>query len=370
MATIFYSVAGEGRGHATRARALVEALRQEHQIHLFASGDAFTLLQNVFFETEIRLHSIPCLRFHYRQHRLSYLKSAKESISYLWNLSSLIQRLEEQIIQHQPDLVITDFEPALPRAARRQGVPFISVDHQHFLTVSDLNGLPFFLRFFAWIVGPIINLFYRGQEKTVVSSFFAPRIKAGYDNVEQVGVMLRPEILEATTCNDGFLLSYLRRDVPQSVIETFQQAPMPVKLYGLGEHGQQGNIEFCPIHERYFLDDLANCHAVISTAGNQLVGEALYLRKPVLVLPEPGNYEQSINGHFLEQSQCGMQLPMNRFNLAGLRSFLEQVETFRSRIEPERFQGNDRTLELIQEHLPTKAITTTTSPSREKVKVG
>ena len=32
----------------------------------------------------------------------------------------------------KPDLVITDFEPLLPRAARLEGVPYISIDHQHF----------------------------------------------------------------------------------------------------------------------------------------------------------------------------------------------------------------------------------------------
>jgi hypothetical protein len=35
-----------------------------------------------------------------------------------------------------------------------------------------------------------------------------------------------------------------------------------------------------------FLEDLAGCRAVISTAGNQLIGVALYLCKPVCVMPE------------------------------------------------------------------------------------
>ena len=45
--------------------------------------------------------------------------------------------------------------------------------------------------------------------------------------------------------------------------------------------------------------------AVVSTAGNQLVGEALYLGKPVLVMPERVNFEQAINAHYLEQSGAG-----------------------------------------------------------------
>jgi hypothetical protein len=38
MAKVFISLSGDGRGHATRIRALVEALRAEHEITLFTSG--------------------------------------------------------------------------------------------------------------------------------------------------------------------------------------------------------------------------------------------------------------------------------------------------------------------------------------------
>jgi len=44
MAKIFVSLAGEGRGHATRVRALVERLRGPHEVVLFASHVAHQLL--------------------------------------------------------------------------------------------------------------------------------------------------------------------------------------------------------------------------------------------------------------------------------------------------------------------------------------
>ena len=358
MSTIFYSVAGEGRGHATRARALVEELRDEHQVHLFASGDAYGLLRDVFEGTEVRLTQIPCLRFCYtRRHRLSYLRTAKEALGYLFRLPSLIRTFEDQINEHRPDLVITDFEPALPRAARRCQIPFLSVDHQHFLTVSDFTGVSRWLRLFAWAIGPVINWFYSGQQESIVSSFFFPPLKSTCEKVTQVGVMLRPEILQAEPSDEQFLLCYLRREVPPSVLATLQTALLPVKIYGLGDRFGEGNLEFCAIHERGFLEDLIRCRAVICTAGNQLVGESLYLRKPVLALPEQGNFEQHINAHFLRQSGCGDWMRMKHFKESTLRNFLERIEDFRARIEPEQVNGNRATLEIIRRYLPAQAST-------------
>lgn len=43
MARVFVSLAGEGRGHATRVRALVEMLRGRHEVVLFASHVAHQL---------------------------------------------------------------------------------------------------------------------------------------------------------------------------------------------------------------------------------------------------------------------------------------------------------------------------------------
>ena len=44
MARILYSMCGEGRGHAARVRAIVEALRREHEIILLAPDDAYDFL--------------------------------------------------------------------------------------------------------------------------------------------------------------------------------------------------------------------------------------------------------------------------------------------------------------------------------------
>lgn len=66
MAKILYSTCGEGRGHATRVRAVVEALRSDHQFVILAPGDAYHLLAPHYHQSEIKVHRMAGLRFQYR----------------------------------------------------------------------------------------------------------------------------------------------------------------------------------------------------------------------------------------------------------------------------------------------------------------
>lgn len=75
-----------------------------------------------------------------------------------------------KIDKETPDLVITDFEPALPRAARQAGIPFISLDHQHFLLVSDLSKLPTDLQRHAFFMAQIVKGYCHGQVEEVLPS--------------------------------------------------------------------------------------------------------------------------------------------------------------------------------------------------------
>lgn len=64
MATIFNSLSGEGRGHATRVRAIVEELRRHHRIVIYTPGQAHDLLQPVYQGSDITVRNIPGLLFH------------------------------------------------------------------------------------------------------------------------------------------------------------------------------------------------------------------------------------------------------------------------------------------------------------------
>ncbi len=353
MAKIFYGVAGEGRGHATRVRAVVEQLRAEHSVTIFAPDDAFDLLAPLYADTEVRVVRIPGLRFEYNADRqMSVRRTATGALSYLATLPSLIDRLERAIDEAQPDLVVTDFEPSIARAAVRRGVPFVSLDHQHFLTVSDFSHLPKLLQFRAALLGTVVDLFYSGQETTIVSSFFFPDLRPGLGHVVTVGPMLRPQVLRAARSHGEHLVVYVRKFGSDRLFDALQASGREVRFYGLGERPSIGNIHFFPIQERSFVDDLATSHALVTTAGNQLLGEALYLQKPVLAFPEPNNSEQLVHGHLLEREGTGEWAEFERVGPRTVRGFLSRVEQYRARIVPERMNGNEAALAELRRHLP------------------
>jgi len=175
-----------------------------------------------------------------------------------------------------------------------------------------------------------VKLIYRHRPRSVVvSSFYSPPLEDGMTHVKQVGVFLRPQVLARSPEPGEHLLVYLRKFGPPDLMRGLRRVPRPVVVYGLGPRPAEGNLSFRAIDEDAFVDDLARADALVSTAGNQIVGEALYLQKPVLAMPEANNFEQAINAHFLRQSGAGDFVALERCGGAELLSFLDRLDTFR-----------------------------------------
>lgn len=330
MATIFYSMAGEGRGHAARVNTLVEQLRHDHKLILFAPGEAHDFLEPLYCRhwPQVEVRRIPGMAFHYTRGRLDLAKSICRGLSYLRQLPNVVRGLCRAIDEERPVLAITDFEPALPRAARAMGVPILSLDHQNFLLSYDLSSLPWMLRQQAWLLGLAVRAYCHWQDATVVSAFYRPPLKRGREHVIQVGPLLRREVRQARPERGEYVVSYLRKNTPRRVLEMLNECGRPVRVYGLGKRAAEGRLTFRAIDPRRFIDDLAGCAAAIGAAGNQSLGEALYLGKPVFALPEGNHHEQLINAHFLRQMGAGDFAPIERASGGALRRFLHRLDDY------------------------------------------
>ena len=331
MSRIAISLCGEGRGHATRICTLVEHLERDHDILLFTSADAWELLSKRFGDghPRVRVVEIPGIVFQYTDGRLDVMRSIAAGLDYqARQLGPLVDRLMSELDLFGADIAITDFEPALPRAASRQGIPLVSVDHQHFLLAYDLDALPWSLQWNAWFMSHAVWMYVVEATDTVVSAFFRPPLRRGWEHVVQVGPLLRREITAAVPHDGGFLLSYLRRHTPFSAVESLSECGLPVKVYGLGARESVGNVSFHAIDEQRFVDDLAGCRALVSAAGNQLIGESLHLGKPLLVLPERAHSEQLMNSSFLAAMGCGDVALLEEVTPARVRGFLDQLGSY------------------------------------------
>ena len=162
----------------------------------------------------VEVRRIPGLRFHYTSGRLDLTRSVARGLGYLWKLPGLVGQLKRAIRDERPDLVVTDFEPALPRAARACGVPLVSLNHQHFLVACDLSSLPLSLRGYAKLMG-LVSEAHLPRQDADDRLFVLPLPLRGAWRVQQVGPLLRPELQRATATRGDYLLSYLRPILPR-----------------------------------------------------------------------------------------------------------------------------------------------------------
>ena len=332
---------------------MVEALRQRHQVIIYANGHAYEMLAPVYLGTEVQVHELPRVMFRYGPgKRLSYVRTGVMNMPYFARMPQLIKMVLRHWEQTPPDLVITDFEPVLPRAADAAGLPFIALNHQHFLTAYDLSDLSAPLRAYTNFMAPFVNIWHSKPLEQIISSFFFAPVKASQTHVVPVGVLIRPELRRATIEDRGHLVAYVRRTASDRMLMALGRGGRPGKVYGLGAQPSRGDLSFHPIDPFRFVEHLATSSGLVTTTGNQLVGESLWLGKPVFGMPEIGNYEQQqIHTRFLVRSGAGMGGEMSTLTAREIQTFLDRIPQLRAAIDRRRLDGLPVALGRVEHHL-------------------
>jgi UDP:flavonoid glycosyltransferase YjiC (YdhE family) len=102
---------------------------------------------------------------------------------------------------------------------------------------------------------------------------------------------------------------------------------------------------------------------VFSTAGNQLVGEAMWLGKPMLVMPEY-TVEQRLNAAAVERLGIGMQVRQDEVTSATLTRFLGEEARFREAAVREAKDGRVDAISTLETFARELARNKRRAPSR------
>jgi len=351
---IAYGVHGYGRGHATRAAAVLSELARRHEVLILAGGDAYDTLCR-----EHTVTRIPTLGYRYRANgtrsNLLTFKSNYRSVMDIWRRGPVSGLVEEILRDHQTEIVISDAEPWTHRSAERLGIPRIGFDHfgimaycRPELTLAD-----------RLVAARDVWLYRRlmGQpERVLVSSFFpAPPRRPG---VRVVPPLLRREVYSPEAARGEHLLVYFNKGehlFSKRIENALRALERPVVVYGAGRVGPCGNIRFRAPANVSFLEDLASCRAVFSTAGNQLVGEALHFRKPMLVMPEDCP-EQRMNARALEALGIGRAVPHGRVDARDLQEFLAHEDQFVRALSARAADGRREAAEALEQFIAELAV--------------
>jgi uncharacterized protein (TIGR00661 family) len=305
---ILYGVVGEGMGHATRSRVVVEHLLAEgHDIHVMVSGRAHAMLQKHFSG----VHKIHGWHLVYEDNTVKKTETA------LANLEGLASGIPQNVAAYfdlvsefRPEVVVSDFESWTWTFGRLHRVPVVSVDNMQVINRCEHPDevLAGHKALFLLAKG-IVKSKLPGCRHYVVTTFFEPPVCK--ERTTLVPPILRPEVIAARPSEGDHVLVYSSADSAESLENVLKSLPdQEFVVYGLRrgiqEAQQDANLQHQPFSEQGFVDHLASAKAVVAGGGFSLMSECVYLHKPVLSVPLEGQFEQILNARWLELLGYGL----------------------------------------------------------------
>ncbi|HZX95436.1 MAG TPA: MJ1255/VC2487 family glycosyltransferase [Myxococcales bacterium] len=339
---ILYGVVGEGMGHAIRSRVVLDELVQRHDVQVVVSGRAHDYLakraNDHLMVKKIWGFTIVTEDNEVRNFR-TLLENVRGALTGGWPQN--IKTYFEIADTFKPDVVISDFESWSYLYGVNHGLPIISVDNMQI--VNRCRHEPFALAgheaSFALAKG-IIKAKVPGAYHYLITTFFYPPVRKKRTSLHPP--ILRPEILAAKPARGEHLLVYQTYTSNQELPALLQRLGVECRVYGLRrelkEPVREGNLVYKPFSEEGFIDDLRTARGVVASAGFTLMGEAVYLRKPMLSEPVAKQFEQILNARYLEKEGYGLlaeELTEDR-----LREFLARTPEFEQNLSRYSQDGN------------------------------
>ncbi|MCD7931177.1 MAG: glycosyltransferase [Tannerellaceae bacterium] len=311
-----FIIQGEGRGHLTQALALRRKLAdQGHSVEAVLVGRSKARTIPAFFTEKI---GTPLYPFE----SPNFLPTARNKQTNLWksisyNLLRLpvygksMLHIRRIIREKQPDVVINFYEllTGFTYFFFRPAPAMVCIAHQYLFLHPDfefptaglvsLGLLKFFTRMTAW-----------GATKKLALSFVKmPEVP--HRNLFVVPPLLRQEVMDSEPEQGHYLLGYLLNSGFSEEVIAWQKAHPEVNLQVFwdkkGEPEEKKinpNLSFHQINDRKFLDYMKGASAYATTAGFESVCEAMYLNKPILMVPT--HVEQECNAYDAMRAGAGI----------------------------------------------------------------
>jgi uncharacterized protein (TIGR00661 family) len=342
MARILYGIHGTGHGHAVRGLTIARCF-PEHEFLFVTNGDAPAVLEKEFPVFRLENLGTVC-----RNYKADIPATVLKAVPILLRREEITRRLLRTMDEFKPDRCMTDLEYFVPRAAKRLGLPCLTLDHQHVVTCCR-HKLPPDMLFDYFLQGLTPKYLFTPTDENLIISFYAPPLRPGYKAVIAPPI-LRESVLALRGRDAGHLLVYQSNSTHEGLIEFLKSSTERI-CYVFGYNDREGrdkNLVFCPKSEEGFLDILEGAAYVICGGGHTLMTEALHLGKPVLSLPLKAFVEQRFNALYIEQLGYGMQADMFTLAPALLKRFESGLEGFKRAIAAGDFCGNRRVFDLVE----------------------
>lgn len=294
-------------GHAMRSRVMLDHLvAAGHTVEIMVSGRASEFLAKRFNGVN-QIHGLHMI---YEENRVRLGKTLwSNALTGATGLPENIAAYFELIKDFRPEVVISDFESWTYLYAKTHRLPILSIDNMQIInrctlpaTVIEGHKTEF----------QLTKAFIKGKlpfcDEYFITTFFRPPVRK--EHTRLFPPILRPEILGARPTKGDHVLVYQTAEGNESFVEGLRKLDTEFRIYGIRrtikDEEVEGNLRFRPFSEQGFIDDLASCRGVIAGGGFTLMGEAVYLHKPMLAVPLHRQFEQVLNARYLEHEGFGM----------------------------------------------------------------
>ncbi|WP_333698239.1 glycosyltransferase family protein [Bacteroides congonensis] len=325
-----FIVQGEGRGHLTQAITLEEMLlRNGHEVVEVLVGKSSTRTLPGFFNRSIHA---PVKRF-ISPNFLPTVddKRANLTRSFAYNLLKIPEYfrsmcyINQRIRETGAEVVINFYEllTGLTYTFFRPSVPYVCIGHQYLFLHRDFEFpekssvqlwmLRFFTRMTACRASKKLALSFKAMEQ---------------DDEQQIVVMpplIRQEVTAIQPEEGNYIHGYMVNSGFADSVESFHaiHPEVPLKFFWDKADTEEvtkidETLSFYQIDDVRFLNGMAGCRAYASTAGFESICEAMYLGKPVLMVP--AHIEQDCNAY--DAMMAGAGIVSDSFDLEPLLRFV------------------------------------------------
>lgn len=353
-----FTVQGEGRGHFTQALSLAAILRKEgHEVVAVLVGKSNNREIPSFFadkiDAPVTIFSSPNFTSFYKQKRPNILISVATNFSRPFIFRKSLHLIRQKIEEYRPDKVINFYEMitgmayGIYRIDKKMGVEMICVAHQyillnpHYKTSAEQDVKYYFLRMLSRITS--------NRASRILALSFRDMPGAPDKRIVTVPPLLRSEVFQTKPSTGDYIHGYMLNSGYYDEIARWhaRHPEVPLRFFwdkrdAAEEVQVDDRFTLYRLNDEKFLRSMAGSMAYATTSGFESLCEALYYRKPILMIPV--HVEQEFNAY--DASLSGAGITGKRFDLDRLIDFIPSYkpdEGFRDWVQ----QAEERFLKEI-----------------------
>ena len=324
-----FVVQGEGRGHFTQTLSMKAMLeRNGHEVVAVMVGCSPRRTLPGFFTQKINTELI-------RFQSPNFMPSPKGKgspllISIFYNLLLLpvyiqsLFKIRQTIRETEPDVVVNFYELlcGISYGVFNFETPMINVAHQYYFLTPAFNYkghnplqfklLNFYSRLTALNTTKIMALSFREESNM------------HYGKIVLVPPLLRNEVMNKKPTQGNYIHGYLLNNGYVDELIDWSLDHPNEQLHFFWDNTNEDDEILIPtlsmhqLSDSLFLDYMAGCKAYATTGGFESVCEAIYLQKPVLMVPV--HIEQECN--VIDALRSGVGVRASEFKLDALLDFI------------------------------------------------